>query len=213
MFKFLKERFLTEFILKKNGIQKYILFFGSARILPQNHPLSSYYQSAEKIATEVAKCLKEEKKEHIAIATGGGGGIMEAANKGASKHIKTIGFNIKLPHEQKANPYISKGLAFEFSNFFIRKHWFFQSSVFVIFPGGFGTLDEFFEILTLVQTKKVLNKHCILYNQNNFFDSLITLSEKLAKYGLISKMDLNFLQVVNSEEECINKIKAICQKY
>ncbi len=213
MFKSIKEKFFTQIILKKNGINKYIVFFGSARILPENHPLSSYYQSATRIAEEIAKYFKEQKGQKISIATGGGGGIMEATNKGANKYIKTIGFNIKLPHEQKPNSYISKGLSFEFSNFFIRKYWFFKASMFVIFPGGFGTLDELFEILTLIQTKKVTIKQCILYNENNFFDSLIAFNEKISKYGLISTNDLGFLKVVNSEEECINEIKAICQKY
>ncbi len=213
MLKFLKERFWTQIILKRNGIKKYIVFFGSARILPTNHPLSSYYHSAEKISQEIAKYLKDEKKEHVSIATGGGGGIMEAANKGANKYIKTIGFNIKLPKEQKPNKYISKKLSFEFSNFFNRKYWFFKASMFVILPGGFGTLDELFEILTLIQTKKVANKHCILYNENNFFDSLIAFNQKMSENGLISSSDLGLLKIVNNEEECINAIKAICQKY
>ena len=135
-----------------------IVFFGSARLAPTG-PLGRYYDAARDLArlvTTWSKSLPSHAHRYV-VCTGGGGGIMEAANRGASEAGgKTIGLNIGLPQEQRPNPYITRRLAFEFHYFFMRKLWFAHlARALVVFPGGFGTLDELTEVLTLMQTRKI----------------------------------------------------------
>jgi len=156
-------RILAEYIepmqvFLREHIHDTIVFFGSARLAPDG-PLGRYYAEARELArlvTAWSKSLGSRAYRYI-VCTGGGGGIMEAANRGASEAGgRTIGLNIGLPHEQRPNPYITRGLSFEFHYFFMRKLWFAHlARALVVFPGGFGTLDELTEILTLSQTRKL----------------------------------------------------------
>src|SRR5436189_3225772 len=156
-------RILSEYLqplraFRQHGVHDTIVFFGSAR-LREDGPLSDYYRQARELArlvTEWSQSLHNG-DDRFLVCSGGGPGIMEAANRGAADAGgRTVGLNIGLPHEQRPNPYISEGLSFEFHYFFMRKLWFaYLARAFVAFPGGFGTLDELFEILTLSQTRKL----------------------------------------------------------
>ncbi|HTB61387.1 MAG TPA: LOG family protein, partial [Polyangia bacterium] len=144
--------------LREQEVRDTIVFFGSARIVPEG-PLGRYYTEARELARAITawSMTLEGHGHHRIVCSGGGPGIMEAANRGASEAGgRTIGLNIGLPHEQRPNPYITPGLSFEFHYFFMRKLWFaHMACALVAFPGGFGTLDEMFEILTLQQTAKL----------------------------------------------------------
>lgn len=159
------------------------------------HKLSRYYDEARKFGAMVIK----NGKNKYAVVTGGGPGIMEAANRGAYEAGgKSIGFNITLPMEQKPNEYITKGLAFLFHYFAIRKmHLVMRSKAVVVFPGGYGTFDEMFEILTLVQTGKKANIPIILVGKE-FWTSIFNV-QKVMDYGVISAND-QFHLVENSQE-------------
>jgi uncharacterized protein (TIGR00730 family) len=143
---------------RRANIHDTIVFFGSAR-LASDGPLGRFYQEARELArllTVWSKGLSSH-AHHYVVCSGGGGGIMEAANRGASDAGgRTIGLNISLPREQRPNPYVAHDLEFEFHYFFMRKLWFVHlARALVVFPGGFGTLDELTEILTLAQTRKL----------------------------------------------------------
>ena len=156
-------RILSEYlrplgVFRRRRVHDTIVFFGSARI-PETGPLSEYYAAARELArlvTEWSEGLESPAHRYL-VCTGGGPGIMEAANRGAQDAGgRTIGLNIGLPHEQRPNPFITPGLGFEFRYFFMRKLWFaYLARAIVVFPGGFGTLDELFEFLTLSQTGKL----------------------------------------------------------
>jgi uncharacterized protein (TIGR00730 family) len=156
-------RILAEYLqplrsFRREGVRDTIVFFGSARIDPRG-PLREYYAAARELARLVTRWSAQRAKgaRRYMVCSGGGPGIMEAANRGASDAGgRSIGLNIGLPHEQAPNPYISQGLSFEFRYFFMRKLWFsYLARAFIAFPGGFGTLDELFEIITLCQTHKL----------------------------------------------------------
>src|SRR5712675_2284251 len=144
---------------RRQRVRDTIVFFGSARIREDEGPLAQYYADARTLATMVTTWAKtfRERTYRFVICSGGGPGIMEAANRGASDaRGKTIGLNIGLPFEQFPNPYITPELSFEFHYFFMRKFWFaYLAKALVVFPGGFGTLDELTEMLTLSQTRKL----------------------------------------------------------
>jgi uncharacterized protein (TIGR00730 family) len=144
-------------------------------------------------------------KQRYVICSGGGPGIMEAANKGAAlAGGKTIGFNIQLPFEQMPNSYITDELNFEFHYFFMRKFWFaYLGKALVIFPGGFGTMDELFECLTLIQTGKIRKKMPIVVYGTEFWKKIINF-DMLAHYGMISRQDLNLIHFSDSPEEAFN---------
>ncbi len=153
-----------------------IVFFGSARLTPDG-PLAHYYAAARELARLVtvwSKNLPSHAHRYV-VCTGGGGGIMEAANRGASDAGgKTIGLNIGLPHEQQPNPYITRELMFEFHYFFMRKLWFAHlARALVVFPGGFGTLDELTEILTLMQTRKIDRRIPVLLYGSSYWNEII----------------------------------------
>jgi len=134
--------------------------------------------------------------------------MMEAANKGAIESGgKSIGLNISIPMEQYSNPYITPDLNFEFHYFFMRKFWFvYLAKALVIFPGGFGTLDELFEVLTLIQTKKVLKEMPIVIYGSEYWNQVINFSA-MVKYGTISKEDLKLIEFCDSVEEAFNYLR------
>jgi uncharacterized protein (TIGR00730 family) len=156
-------RILAEYLqpldaFAREGVHDTIVFFGSARLGPDG-ALGRYYTEARELARLVTDWSQSiaSPAQRFLVCSGGGPGIMEAANRGAQDAGgRTIGLNIGLPHEQRPNPYITPGLGFEFHYFFMRKLWFAHlARALVVFPGGFGTLDELFEILTLCQTRKL----------------------------------------------------------
>ncbi|MGB2578658.1 hypothetical protein AAIR98_000577 [Elusimicrobium simillimum] len=218
-----------EIILQENKINETIVCFGSARVQPaaqmkkeiaatekklKSNPknkvlleklteqkglleLAPYYDEAVKFGGMVVK----KGKGRFAIATGGGPGLMEASNKGAYEAGgKSIGFNITLPMEQEPNPYISKNLAFLFHYFAIRKmHLVMRSKALVVFPGGFGTFDEMFETLTLVQTGKK-DRTPIIWVGKKFWNEVVNV-KALAHYGVISTDNLKMYTIVDTAEE------------
>jgi hypothetical protein len=169
-----------------------IVFFGSAR-LAADGPLGIYYDAARELARQVttwSKNLPSHAHRYV-VCTGGGGGIMEAANRGASEAGgRTIGLNIGLPHEQRPNPYITRELTFEFHYFFMRKLWFAHlARALVVFPGGFGTLDELTEILTLTQTRKIDRQIPIVLYGSSYWNEVINF-DALVRHGMIDRDDL-----------------------
>ena len=181
---------------EKSGDQKKI------NIAQNNIEMAEYYGQA----MELARMLTEwsiEKNYGYYICSGGGPGIMEAANRGASMVSggRSIGLNISLPFEQYPNAYISDELNFEFNYFFIRKFWFsYLAKAIVVFPGGFGTFDEFFEILTLIQTKKISKIVPIILFGSDFWNDIVNF-EGLVKRGVISPEDLDLFKVCDTAEE------------
>jgi len=177
----------------REGIRDTIVFFGSARLAPDG-PLGRYYAAARELARLVTH-WSEHQPSHAhryVVCTGGGGGIMEAANRGAADAGgKTIGLNIGLPHEQRPNPYITPGLTFEFHYFFMRKLWFAHlARALVVFPGGFGTLDEMMEILTLMQTQKIDRRIPVILFWSSYWHEIVDF-DALARYGMIDPADLH----------------------
>jgi uncharacterized protein (TIGR00730 family) len=197
-------RILAEYLqpletFRRQHIRDTIVFFGSAR-LAQDGPLGRYYAEARELArlvTAWSKSLPPDAHRYI-VCTGGGGGIMEAANRGASDAAgRTVGLNIGLPHEQRPNPYITRELSFEFHYFFMRKLWFAHlARALVVFPGGFGTLDELFEILTLAQTGKLEREVPILLYGTAYWKEVLNL-DALVRHGVIAAGDLELFQLVD----------------
>jgi uncharacterized protein (TIGR00730 family) len=172
--------------------------------------MAHYYEDARKLShllTSWSRAL-QGKRHRFVVTTGGGPGIMEAANRGAYEAGgKTIGLNIALPFEQVPNPYITPELNFEFHYFFMRKLWFaYLAKALVVFPGGFGTMDEMFEIMTLAQTEKMAKKMTVLLYGEEYWRKVVNL-EALAEYGTISPKDLNLFQFVNTPEQAFEILK------
>src|SRR5580658_193238 len=166
--------------------------------------MARYYEDARRVAfllTQWTKDLKSRRHRFV-VTSGGGPGIMEAANRGAwEAGGKTIGLNIKLPFEQMPNRYITPALNFEFHYFFMRKYWFaYMSKALVVFPGGFGTLDEMFEILTLSQTQKLAKKITVLLYGSSYWEQVINL-DVLVDKGAISPRDRDLFQIVDTPEQ------------
>jgi hypothetical protein len=173
-----------------------IVFFGSARLLPDG-PLGRYYDDARELARRVAvwsEGLPADAHRYV-VCTGGGGGIMEAANRGAAEAGgKTIGLNIGLPEEQRPNPYLMPELTFEFHYFFMRKLWFAHlARALVVFPGGFGTLDELFEVLTLMQTRKIERRIPIVLYGSRYWKDIVDF-DALVRHGVVDRDDLDLFQ-------------------
>ncbi|CAN5405623.1 TIGR00730 family Rossman fold protein [soil metagenome] len=171
---------------------------------------SRYYEDARELAhtlTEWSLSLEEERHRFV-VCSGGGPGIMEAANRGAKEAGgKSIGLNIKLPFEQAPNRYITKDLVFNFHYFFMRKFWFaYLAKALVIFPGGFGTLDEMFEILTLAQTQKLSKKLLVILYGSDYWSQIFKL-EPLAEWGAINEDDLKLLCHVDSVHDAFDHLK------
>ena len=209
---------------RREQIQDTVVFFGSARFLSseeanktlQNLPedgrgqaqaavnMARYYEDARRMAfllSEWAAQIPARRKRFV-VTTGGGPGIMEAANRGAREAgSKTVGLNIRLPFEQYPNPYITPSLNFEFHYFFMRKFWFaYLAKALVIFPGGFGTMDELFEILTLAQTQKLAKKILVVIYGREYWDRLINF-QTMVDAGAISAPDLELFKIVDTPEE------------
>lgn len=227
------EMLKPQVILHHKKIGEGIVCFGSARILepkmskdrvrkltkalkedPKNQQLKDSLEAAKgldklapyyDIARKFASLVVKNTKKKLSVITGGGPGIMEAANRGADDEGgKSIGFNITLPHEQHPNPYITKGYAFSFHYFAVRKmHLVMRSKAVVVFPGGYGTFDEMFEILTLVQTGKNKKIPIVLVGKK-FWQSIFDF-KKILSYGLIGKEDQYYL--VDTAEEAWKVIK------
>ncbi|MBI5401993.1 MAG: TIGR00730 family Rossman fold protein [Ignavibacteriae bacterium] len=171
--------------------------------------MAQYYEDTEELAYRLTKWSMGLKKGNkFVVCSGGGPGIMEAANRGAHKAKGlSIGLNISLPFEQFPNRYITPNLNFEFHYFFMRKFWFaYLAKALVIMPGGFGTLDELMEILTLVQTEKLKKKMTILIYGKKFWDKVINI-EALAEYRVISPSDSKLIKFADSVDEAFDYLK------
>ena len=195
-------KIMGEFV---NGYEKMsmigpcVSIFGSARTKPG----TAYYELATKIAQRIAQ-------EGYGVITGGGPGIMEAGNLGAHLEKGTsVGLNIDLPFEQHDNPYIDNDKNLQFDYFFVRKVMFVKySQGFVVMPGGFGTLDELFEAITLIQTNKIEKFPIILVGRTFWAGLLDWVKSTLLENGNISEKDLDLLQMADNEEEVVNHINA-----
>jgi len=174
-----------------------------------NYDLTKYYEDGVRLSNMLANWLKDHPTgQGIKIASGGGPGMMEAANKGAyTANTHSIGFNISLPFEQNPNQFITKDLNFEFHYFFMRKFWFvYLAKAIIAMPGGFGTLDELMDILTLRQTKKVVKPLPIILYGSEFWKNVINFNYLIEK-GMISKDDLKYFKFCDTPEEAFEYLK------
>ena len=178
--------------------------------------MARYYEEARRLASMLTQwtLTLPGKRHRFVVTSGGGPGIMEAANRGAREAGgKTIGLNIRLPFEQYPNPYITPELNLEFHYFFMRKFWFaYLAKALVVFPGGFGTLDEFFEILTLAQTHKLAKKILVIVYGREYWNRVLNL-EALVDAGTISPEDVNGFTVVDTPEEAFEVLKEGLTKF
>jgi uncharacterized protein (TIGR00730 family) len=178
--------------------------------------MARYYEDARRLAFLLSQWSIHipARRRRFVVTTGGGPGIMEAANLGAQEAgAKTIGLNIALPFEQMPNPHITPSLNFEFHYFFMRKFWFaYLSKALVIFPGGFGTMDEFFEILTLAQTQKLAKKILVVVYGRDYWNRLINF-QTMVDAGTISPEDLELFKIVDSPEEGFEFLRDGLTKY
>src|SRR6202142_3289104 len=172
--------------------------------------MARYYEDARRLSQLLTAWAKQipSRRHRFVVTSGGGPGIMEAANRGAwEAGGKTIGLNIRLPFEQAPNPYITPSLNFEFHYFFMRKYWFaYLAKALVVFPGGFGTLDEMFEVLTLVQTEKLAKKISIVVYGSAYWNSILNL-DVLVDKGAISAQDRALFQMADTPEEAFEILK------
>lgn len=181
-----------------------VSIFGSARTKDSD----TNYRMAEEISYMLTK-------KGFGIITGGGPGIMEAANKGA--HFaggKSVGLNIELPHEQRPNPFIDNDKLLNFDYFYIRKVMFMKySQGYIVLPGGFGTLDEMFEALTLIQTHKMVSFPIVLMKKSYWGGLIDWITENLLGCGMIAERDMHLFRVVDTAEEAVNHIVKFYEKY
>jgi len=190
-------RILAEYLeplqaFSREKVSDIVVFFGSAR-LAAHGPLGNYYSDARELARLVTQWSLSQPPTcaRYVVCSGGGGGIMEAANRGAADAGgRSIGLNIGLPHEQRPNAYITPELTFEFHYFFMRKLWFAHlARALIVFPGGFGTLDEMFELLTLAQTGKLARRIPVVLYGRSYWNEIVDF-DALARYGMIGSEDL-----------------------
>jgi len=219
-----------EILLNEHGIDHTITVFGSTRFVSHEKALemeknaqtvadkaaankallhSHYYESAREFGATVARynATQNESSNKLHICTGGGPGIMEAANRGAFEAgDQTVGFNISLPREQHPNPYISPGLSFRFHYFALRKmHFMLRARAIVVFPGGFGSFDEFFEVLTLMQTKKVRPFPIILVGKE-FWTGMVKFGQMI-EFGVIDEIDMQVIHFAETAQEAWSIIR------
>ncbi len=173
--------------------------------------MARYYEDARRLAfllTQWSLTIKSRRRRFV-VTSGGGPGIMEAANRGASEAGgKTVGLNIRLPFEQDHNPYITPSLSLEFHYFFMRKYWFaYLAKALVVFPGGFGTLDEMFELLTLTQTRKLAKEMTIVIYGSKYWNQIINFDALLQK-GVISPEDFNLFHFADTPEDALEILKS-----
>src|SRR4029077_6662080 len=208
-------RILAEYLKPLEGcrrqrVQDTCVFFGSAR-LGADGPLGRFVTEARELArlvTEWSKGLKSPAHRYL-VCSGGGGGIMEAANQGASDAGgRTVGLNIGLPHEQRPNPYITRALSFEFHYFFMRKLWFSHlARALVVFPGGFGTLDELMEILTLSQTEKIDRRIPVILYGSAYWNEVINF-DALVRHGMIERQDLTLFRFADDPATALAQLQS-----
>lgn len=228
-------RILSEYLeprarLQRHGVENTIVFFGSARFRDRESAElmlakaetdeekrlaevalkgSKYYEEARELANMISTWAHENRDAgpQFFVCSGGGPGIMEAANRGAHEAgALSVGFNISLPFEQQPNRYITPDLSFDFHYFFMRKLWFaYLGKALIAFPGGFGTLDELLELLTLVQTRKLRKKVLILIYGREYWERVINM-EALVEYGTISPEDVELFHFVDSPQEAYAKL-------
>lgn len=236
-------RILAEYLepaarFEENDVSDTIVFFGSARIRPRDQAekdlaeakanggdvaaaeqwleMSRYYEDSRELAKRLTRWSKEleDHRRRFLVCTGGGPGIMEAANRGASEAKGlNMGLNISLPHEQHENPYVTRQLLFEFHYFFMRKFWFvYMAKAIIAFPGGMGTLDEFFEIITLIQTRKLEKRVPIVLFGTEFWDEVINF-DALVRHRVIDPEDLNLFYKTDSVEDAFNYVTTELQEH
>jgi uncharacterized protein (TIGR00730 family) len=228
--RFQLELLKPEILLHEHGVEHTITVFGSTRFVSSEKAQemertaktpqaiaeakrallhSKYYDSAREFGAIVARYndTQTEDRNKLYVATGGGPGIMEAVNRGAFEAgDKSIGFNISLPREQHPNPYLTPGLSFRFHYFAIRKmHFMLRARAIVAYPGGFGSFDELFEVLTLMQTKKVVRFPIILVGQD-FWCEVINF-KKMLEHGVIEQADMDLIHFVEAAEEAWTVIR------
>jgi uncharacterized protein (TIGR00730 family) len=229
-------RVLAEFIepqerLRKHDIRNTIVFFGSAlsvdnrnfkkrtpdkKVVPEKAVrVSNAHESCIELAKRITSWSQKIKDpaRRFYVCSGGGPGIMKAANKGAKlAGGKSIGFNITLPREQELNPYITQELRFNFHYFFIRKFWFlYYAKALIGFPGGFGTMDEVFELLTLLQTGKILKQVPVVLFDSTFWNEVINF-RALQEYGVIKSADLKLFKIIDDVDEAFDYITGQLKK-
>ena len=178
----------------------------------KNLIMSAYYEEAVQLSEKLTRWFREIEQNHgrsFAICTGGGPGIMEAANRGAKKAGgRSVGLNISLPMEQYPNKYQTRDLSFEFHYFFIRKFWFFYlAKALVVFPGGFGTLDEFFELLTIIQTGKSKKTMPVVLFGSGYWKEILNF-EKMVYWGTISPEDLKLFRIYDDVDKTFEYLKS-----
>jgi uncharacterized protein (TIGR00730 family) len=214
-------RILCEYLepktrLERDHVKRAIILFGSARTrrlnpAPGETTAPDYYAMAADLAERFARwtIARHPPAQRYYLCTGGGPGIMEAAHEGGARVDRSlnIGFNISLPFEQHINPFVEHDHAFEFHYFFMRKFWFMNvAEAFVVFPGGFGTLDELFEVLTLTQTGKARPMPVVLFGRE-FWDGLVNF-DRLVERGLIAAEDRDGLVMVDTVDQAFEAITA-----
>lgn len=230
-----------QYRFRKENVRDTVVFYGSARLLPKaaankklrelkkmKNPsndrlmdaqidleMSRYYEDTVELSRLITEwSMKQVPGNRFVVCSGGGPGIMEASNRGAKKAGgKSIGLNISLPFEQNPNPYITPALNFEFHYFFMRKFWFaYLAKALIIMPGGYGTMDELFELLTLIQTKKIRKKMPIVIYDKHFWEKVINF-EELANKRLIDKEDLKLFLIAETVDEAFHYVKNDLQKH
>jgi uncharacterized protein (TIGR00730 family) len=205
-------RILAEYLaplrtFSEAGIAATVVFFGSAR-LRADGPLGHYLGEATELARLVTEWSHSSCQGRLVVCSGGGPGVMEAANHGAALGGgRSIGLNIGLPHEQRANPFITAGLAFEFHYFFMRKLWFAHlAHALIAFPGGFGTFDELFEILTLAQTHKLDRSIPVFLYGSPYWKEVVNF-DALVRHGTIAPEDLQLFEFVDEPRSAFERLK------
>ena len=210
-------RILAEYLepksrFEEHGIEDTIVFFGSARLQEGNR----WYEAARQLAYRLTRWSKElpQSAHRFVVCTGGGPGIMEAASRGASEAKGlSIGLGISLPHEQHDNAYLTRELGFHFHYFFMRKFWFaYLAKAVIVFPGGFGTLDELMEVVTLVQTRKMKKPMPIVLFGNEYWDDVLNL-EAMVQHGTVSAEDLKIMHRTESVDDAFDWVSARLLKH
>jgi uncharacterized protein (TIGR00730 family) len=205
-------RIISEYLaplraLSAAGVSATVVFFGSARVRPGG-PLGRYVDEATELARLVTQWSYVSCGGSLVVCSGGGPGIMEAANHGAAlAGGRSVGLNIGLPHEQLPNPYITPDLSFEFHYFFMRKLWFAHlAHALVVFPGGFGTFDELFEILTLAQTRKLDRAIPVLLYGSAYWKEVVNF-DALVRHGTIAREDLRLFEFVDAPQAALELLQ------
>ena len=199
-------RILAEYLepksrLEAEGVEDTIVFFGSARI-PEG---TTWYEAARSLAfrlTTWSKGLDPEAQRRFVVCTGGGPGIMEAANRGASEaHGRNVGLTISLPREESVNKHVTRELSIHFHYFFMRKFWLsYMAKAVIVFPGGYGTLDELFEMLTLVQTRRMTKRMPIVLFGTDYWGEVINF-DALVRHGTINAADVDLVHRTDSVDD------------